>query len=742
MKKFLSIVSFLVLFSFNAVAGPKVGEITGQMGTTWNEREGQTENVIMGYELQMNDFLQTGEDGGMILSYVDGSKFTMGPNAETIIDEFAFDTSAVPIEVAMNVTVNVGSFTYESGSVSELGGDVTITTATATVTMQGTAISGTVAANGQTTIILLPDSDGDVGQVTVSNEAGSQILTNPYTAVTVFSENVSIKAPSPLGNNEKKNLFDLDSAEELIEEKEKFDNTKELIEKNNEELIETIEEIESNDIIMEDETKSKDVEMEMDEAQELEESIVKEELSVSETETITTTDMAVETETMDTKSSDSFADVEDIGIEEDVDTSYYDDFEDDLKDWGYIDDDNQISVWDAEGEKTMDWDEAKSMYAEMDQAYFDAIGCSDCTWDTINWDEVNWDDVDWDTYMDDYNDLLEKYGLTSWDMELEEDKTEEVLEEATETIEGYTWEDFMLDDEYYNNSDYISAGGPPELTIENYCDYNGYDLSWCDQSYLDYLNEWYADDWSLFKDYTSWEKGAKKLFKKWYGWCGQWPDYEWCEGQPKPWKIDGLKDKYISEWDWNDWDKFYQATYDWWYTGTYDDSGDDQSSWEEEYEYEDEYDADLELEQWLSDIDNEWDCDYYGYYWDKANQKCGTEWVDNSQAETAITTSGETLNYATGDITQTVTTTDGATGATSSVTQTGRYTTGNNSHDVTATTSGDYTIVDRDNDNHRAYVKIDTSEEIDLQIMQDKETQNFKVGSNLLHPQITIIQTD
>ena len=95
------------------------------------------------------------------------------------------------------------------------------------------------------------------------------------------------------------------------------------------------------------------------------------------------------------------------------------------------------------------------------------------------------------------------------------------------------------------------------------------------------------------------------LFKKWYGWCGQWPDYEWCEGQPKPWKIDGLKDKYISEWDWNDWDKFYQATYDWWYTGTYDDSGDDQSSWEEEYEYEDEYDADLELEQWLSDIDNE-----------------------------------------------------------------------------------------------------------------------------------------
>ena len=47
MKKFLSIVSFLVLLSFNAIAGTKVGEIVGQMGTTWNEREGQTETVII-----------------------------------------------------------------------------------------------------------------------------------------------------------------------------------------------------------------------------------------------------------------------------------------------------------------------------------------------------------------------------------------------------------------------------------------------------------------------------------------------------------------------------------------------------------------------------------------------------------------------------------------------------------------------------------------------------------------------
>ena len=48
----------------------------------------------------------------------------------------------VPIEIAMNVSVNVGTFTYESGEISEMDGDVEIVTPTATITVQGTAFSG------------------------------------------------------------------------------------------------------------------------------------------------------------------------------------------------------------------------------------------------------------------------------------------------------------------------------------------------------------------------------------------------------------------------------------------------------------------------------------------------------------------------------------------------------------------------------------------------------------------------
>ena len=717
MRNLYFIVSFLVLFCttvFSQITGPKVGEVVGQMGTTWNERDGETQNTSMGYELQMKDFLQTGEDGGMILSYVDGTKFTMGPGTELIIDQFAFDTSVVPIELAMNVSVNVGSFTYESGSVSNLGGEVNIDAGNATITVQGTAFSGTVDTSGKATITLLPDSDGVVGQVTVSNDAGSQTITNAYNSVTVISNDLTPTPPKIETN--KSDIIQLDELEKEIKE----DTSKSF-----------------GDI-----DKKSDMSKEESKAQDMEEALINEDVSVVEdNNTIVATDMSVseadsmiETESKEEKNLDSAA------VEAEVDTSYYDQWEEDLKEWDIIDENNEISVWDADGEKKMDWDDAKSMYAEMDQAYFDAIGCSDCTWDTIDWDNVNWDEVDWDAYDEAYNETLEKYGLSSWNVETETvDVVEDTKDETEAGVQGYTWEDFAMDDAYYSNAEYNNNGGPPELTIANYCEYNGYDLSWCNQEYLDWVNDWYADDWKLKVTYDSWTKEAKKLFGKYYGWCGTYPDWEMCADQPKPWKIKDLKDKYISEWTWDDWDIYWQKVNDWWYAGWEEEQAED--SWEDEYAYEDDYDIDAELEQWLADVDNQWDCEYYGYYWDKANSSCGTEWVDNSAAETEITASGEELNYVTGDITQTITTSNELTGS-SSETRTGRYSTLNNDYDATASTSGDYTIINRYNDNHRSYVKTETANEADIQILQDKEAQHLDVGSSESQNNITIIQTD
>ena len=716
-KSILAFITFIVLFCTTALAqitGPKVGEIIGSMGTTWNEREGQTENTSTGYELQMNDFLQTGEDGGMIIHYLDDTKFTMGPNTELIIDEFAFDTSVVPIELAMNISVQVGSFTYESGSVSSLGGEVNINAGNATITVQGTAFSGTVDTSGKATITLLPDSDGAVGMVTVSNDAGSQTITNAFNSVTVYNNDLAPTPPKIETN--KQNIIELDKFEEDIKDE---------VEKS------------FGDVDMKTELSKEDQAI-----QEMEEAIISEEASVVEnSDTIVQTDLSSsEADTLiETKSVEESNLVEVI---DEVDTSYYDSWEDDLKDWGYIDEDNQISVWDAEGEQKMDWDDAKKMYAEMDQAYFDAINCSDCTWDTIDWDSVDWDEVDWDTYYDEYNEILADYGLASWNVEVvEEDVVEETKEETeVETVKGYTWEDFALDDAYYSNSEYIAAGGPPTLTLQNYCEYNGYEDYWCNQDYVDYLNSWYKDDWTLKVTNDSWTKESKKIFGKLYGWCGSYPNWKMCDNQPKPWKMKDLKKTYITDWEWSDWDTYWDALYDWWYTGYDYNNESDESNWEDEYSYEDDYDIDAELELLLASYDKE-DCLNYGYYWDNAKSSCGTEWVDNTGAETQVTASGETLNYSTGDVTQTLTTTSG--GVSTSVTSTGRVSTLGNTYDADVDTSvSGYSIINRYNDNHRSYLKIETADEADVQILQDKEAQHIDIGSSSSQQNITIIQTD
>ena len=715
MKRILFFITFLVLFctsiSSSQITSPKVGEVIGQMGTTWNEREGETQNTAMGYELQMNDFLQTGEDGGMIIHYLDNTKFTMGPNTELIIDEFAFDTSVVPIELAMNISVNVGTFTYESGQVSNLGGEVNINAGFASITVQGTAFSGTVDTSGEVTITLLPDSDGAVGSVTVSNDAGSQTITNAYNSVTVVSNDLTPTPPKIETN--KSDIIELDEFEDEIKE----------------DTAKHFGDIDSKSEMSKDEQ----------EAQEMEEALINEEASIVEdSNTIVGTDLSSsEADTMiETKSAEENTLVE---VEE-VDTSYYDSWEDDLKDWGYIDEDNQISVWDAEGEQTMDWDDAKKMYAEMDQAYFDAIGCSDCTWDTIDWDTIDWDAVDWDEYSDKYNDLLEDYGLTSWNVDVDEQDVVEDTKDETEatTVEGYTWEDFALDDDYYNNAEYKNQGGPPTLTIQNYCEYNGYEDYWCNQDYVDYLNDWYKDDWTLKVTNDSWTKESKEIWGKLYGWCGSWPNYKMCDNQPKPWKMKDLKKTYITDWEWSDWDTYWDALYDWWYTGYDYNNESDESNWEDEYDYEQD-DLTLEEELLLASY-NEEECLNYGYYWDNANQSCGTEWVDNSGSETQVTASGEVLNYSTGDVTQTLTTTSG--GVSTSTTSTGRVSTLDNDFNATASTSGDYTILNRYNDNHRAYVKTETSKEADIQILQDSEAQHLDVGSSSTQNNITIIQTD
>ena len=759
MKKFLTIVSALILFTTQAFAIPVVGTVYQKMGTTWVERD--SNNITIqnsGFELYMEDFLQTGEDGAMNIEFVDGTKFTLSPNSEAIIDEFAFDTSVVPIEIAMAVDINVGSFTYESGSISKMGGEVSISTPSATVTVQGTAFSGRVDTNGRTTITLLPDSTGNVGQVTVRNEAGASTITKAYTAVTVLSDNLRPSFPDPLSTNERKELFDLDTNEESIEDKiddqrDRKEATKKLdnFDKQEDVKIDTIEIKEQNFDVEVTEEVAGNLEQDLMTENTIVETAPVDDLKIVEDIKV---EQKVKVETAPDKVTEDV--ITDDTINTEIDTTYYDQWDDAAYDeeYGWVDDNNEVTVWDAQGETKMNYEDSKKMYAEMDKAYMKAIGCeNNCNWENIDWDSIDWDNVDWDSLSQQQDATMSAYGLdTDWNQYNEETKndelnvTDDVFVEI-EKLEGditVSYEDDMdsfnneddinSSEENYedNNNSYYSGTGPYLITgKEDWCD-----PSWCTQQYIDESNEWNQMDWDLNTKYDSWTKESKKLFNDLHmstQWYGDTTD------APKPWTISALKDKYINDWSWSDWDIFWDAFDEWQQQGAYD-------NWESEYEelsLEDQYSfEDDEIDEWekdyLANLQTESDCIYSGYYWDKSNSICGTEWVDNTGVTTKVKASGEIINYDTGDITQTVTTTTN--GVSSSVTNTGRYSTFDNTANFSVHSgSNGYKRMDRIFDNHRTYLTTNSVENFDVMVIQGTETQALVAGSN--GAKITIIQS-
>ena len=759
MKKFLTIVSALILFTTQAFAIPVVGTVYQKMGTTWVERD--SNNITIqnsGFELYMEDFLQTGEDGAMNIEFVDGTKFTLSPNSEAIIDEFAFDTSVVPIEIAMAVDINVGSFTYESGSISKMGGEVSISTPSATVTVQGTAFSGRVDTNGRTTITLLPDSTGNVGQVTVRNEAGASTITKAYTAVTVLSDNLRPSFPDPLSTNERKELFDLDTNEESIEDKiddqrDRKEATKKLdnFDKQEDVKIDTIEIKEQNFDVEVTEEVAGNLEQDLMTENTIVETAPVDDLKIVEDIKV---EQKVKVETAPDKVTEDV--ITDDTINTEIDTTYYDQWDDAAYDeeYGWVDDNNEVTVWDAQGETKMNYEDSKKMYAEMDKAYMKAIGCeNNCDWESIDWDSIDWDNVDWDSLSQQQDATMSAYGLdTDWNQYNEETKndelnvTDDVFVEI-EKLEGditVSYEDDMdsfnneddinSSEENYedNNNSYYSGTGPYLITgKEDWCD-----PSWCTQQYIDESNEWNQMDWDLNTKYDSWTKESKKLFNDLHmstQWYGDTTD------APKPWTISALKDKYINDWNWSDWDIFWDAFDEWQQQGAYD-------NWESEYEelsLEDQYSfEDDEIDEWekdyLANLQTESDCIYSGYYWDKSNSICGTEWVDNTGVTTKVKASGEIINYDTGDITQTVTTTTN--GVSSSVTNTGRYSTFDNTANFSVHSgSNGYKRMDRIFDNHRTYLTTNSVENFDVMVIQGTETQALVAGSN--GAKITIIQS-
>ena len=96
-----------------------------------------------------------------------------------------------------------------SGQVAKSGDDaMVVKTPVASIGIRGTTVAGKAAAEGSSnSITLLPDADGGVGQIAVSNSAGTQIMSVPFQTTSLTSAFTAPPPPVVVPANQLESLY-------------------------------------------------------------------------------------------------------------------------------------------------------------------------------------------------------------------------------------------------------------------------------------------------------------------------------------------------------------------------------------------------------------------------------------------------------------------------------------------------------------------------------------------------------
>jgi hypothetical protein len=176
----LQVLALLFLsFSINCFAG--IGTITEEKGSSEIERNKSKIDAKMNGGIESMDKVET-VNGIIGITFDDNTKVRVIEHSKLVIDDFVYDPKSKGAgKLAMRVTL--GTVRYASGAVAhENNKNVAISTPTASIAVRGTAFTMTVDEIGSSTIILLPNVDGTVGEIEVKTVAGTVVLNQAFQA--------------------------------------------------------------------------------------------------------------------------------------------------------------------------------------------------------------------------------------------------------------------------------------------------------------------------------------------------------------------------------------------------------------------------------------------------------------------------------------------------------------------------------------------------------------------------------
>jgi hypothetical protein len=126
------------------------------------------------------------KNGRLELTFLDESKVKMTENSKLVIDEFVYDGNPKTAKVAMKFAEGTARFiTGQTGKIDKQ--NISLRTPSATIAIRGTDFTTTVDETGKSLVLLLPEPDGSVGELSVTNAAGTVTLNQAFQATVVVS---------------------------------------------------------------------------------------------------------------------------------------------------------------------------------------------------------------------------------------------------------------------------------------------------------------------------------------------------------------------------------------------------------------------------------------------------------------------------------------------------------------------------------------------------------------------------
>ncbi|MEP1255687.1 MAG: VCBS domain-containing protein, partial [Alphaproteobacteria bacterium] len=169
----------------------KIVTVSGKVEAT--HADGTKAILKVGDPVYQGDVIETGPLGAVGMEFADESTFSLADNGRMVLDEMVYDPQAQA--GTFGASIVQGAFSFISGQIAKTGPDnMLINTPTATIGIRGTALAGKAAPEGeQSNFTILPEGQF-VGEVVISNNAGTVVLNQVGATVSIASINL---APPP-----------------------------------------------------------------------------------------------------------------------------------------------------------------------------------------------------------------------------------------------------------------------------------------------------------------------------------------------------------------------------------------------------------------------------------------------------------------------------------------------------------------------------------------------------------------